>query len=412
MQYGLIGEKLGHSFSPVIHGMLASHPYVLVELTSQELCDFFVRRDFIGVNVTIPYKSACMPYLDEIDPLAKEIGAVNTVVNREGRLYGYNTDAQGIRAMLESAQISLKGKKVLILGTGGTSRTATAVAKAEGADILLVSRTSKAGVITYEEASTTHRDAEVIINTTPVGMYPNVDGIPIDLTPFTRLTGVVDVVYNPLTTPLLRAAREKGIPAVGGLRMLVEQAAAASALFTGVEYPQSLIEEVYTKVYNQKKTLWLVGMPSSGKSTLGRLLAEAVGRPFVDLDTAFTETYGEPPDRVIRTLGEETFRQRESALVKAKKYEMAGAVIATGGGAILKEENRAMMREDGCVLFLDRHLDLLTPTNDRPTASTREAMERRYRERYPLYCEVAHHIIPADGTPSEVLAELLEVFKG
>ena len=409
MQYGLIGGKLGHSFSPIIHGNLSSHPYELKELAPDELAEFFARRDFVGVNVTIPYKSDSMQYLDEIDPIAREIGAVNTVVNRDGRLIGYNTDVDGICAMMARACVTLANKKVLILGTGGTSQTAQAVAKSAGArEVLRVSRTGKDGAITYEMAKEYHTDADVIINTTPVGMYPHVDGLAIDIAPFTKLSGVLDVVYNPLVTPLLREAEARGIPASGGLYMLVAQAVRASEYFVGARYPAGVLDDVYTKVYNAKQTIYLIGMPASGKSTIGAMLAEALGRPFIDLDVFITEKYGATPEEIIRTEGEAAFRDKESDALYEVKYHHAGAVVATGGGAILREDNRRLMQEGGRVVFLDRSLDLLIPTSDRPTASTKEAMAARYAERYAIYRAVAHHIIPADGTPREVLAAILE----
>lgn len=409
MKYGLIGEKLGHSFSPIIHSYLSSTPYEIKELPPEALADFFRERDFIGINVTIPYKSTCMQYLDEIDPLAREIGAVNTVVNRGGKLIGYNTDADGIFAMLARVDISLTGKKVLILGTGGTSKTAQAVAKRAGArEILCVSRAEKDGAVTYEMAKEHHTDTDVIINTTPVGMYPDVEGLAIDLAPFTNLSGVLDVVYNPLLTPLVREAKRRGIPSNGGLYMLVAQAVRASEHFVGERYSDAVLEELYTKVYNLKRTVYLIGMPASGKSTIGAMLAEKLGRPFIDLDDFIAQKYGATPDRIIRAEGEAAFRDKESACLYEVKYHHAGAVVATGGGAILREENRRLMQEDGLILFLDRSLDLLTPTSDRPTASTKEAMAARYAERYPIYRAVAHHIIPADGTPCEVLAAILE----
>ena len=290
--YGCIGKKLTHSFSKEIHGKLADYDYQLIELDEQQVCAFMETKAFAAINVTIPYKQAVMPYLDQISPIAREIGAVNTIVNREGRLCGYNTDYHGLRALILRLGLELKGRKVLILGTGGTSKTARVVARDLGASqILTVSRTASGEQISYAQAAEDHADAQVIINTTPAGMYPDCGGRPMDIGGFDRLEGVVDVVYNPLCTNLVLDARERGIPAQGGLYMLVMQAVVAVEKFLDTTIDKAVADRVYAQVLSAKENVVLTGMPGSGKSTVGRLL-ELEGFSFVDTDAQIEKRCG------------------------------------------------------------------------------------------------------------------------
>lgn len=283
-KYGCIGKKLTHSFSKEIHARLADYPYELMELAEEEIAPFFAKKDFAAINVTIPYKQTVIPYLDSISPVAERIGAVNTIVNRAGTLYGYNTDYFGMKALIARVGIDLAGKKVLVLGTGGTSRTARVVAADLGAaEILTVSRRKTEDYITYEEAVTVHTDAQVIINTTPAGMYPNCDEKPIDIRFFPNLEGVIDAVYNPLRTNLVLDAQQRGIKAEGGLYMLVMQAVVAVERFLDVSIAKETADRVFASIYASKENIVLTGMPGSGKSTVGRLL-DADGFTFVDTD--------------------------------------------------------------------------------------------------------------------------------
>jgi shikimate dehydrogenase len=286
MEYGLIGEHLGHSFSAIIHGKIANYPYELKELSQTELPAFMQKKDFKAINVTIPYKQAVIDYLDEIDENAKKIGAVNTVVNRSGKLIGYNTDFFGMKALADKIGVSLEGKKVLILGSGGTARTANAVAASLGADqILTVSRSDKENCITYESVYKDHLDAEYIINTTPVGLYPNQDGTdgqlptPIDLTAFPNLKGVLDAIFNPLRTNLICHAKKNGTAADGGLYMLVAQAVYAAEKFLDTALDKSIIDRIYDELRSQIENIVLIGMPGCGKSTVGKRLAKLLNRP-------------------------------------------------------------------------------------------------------------------------------------
>lgn len=389
MKYGLLGEKLGHSFSKEIHARLADYEYELRELNAEELDALFRKKDFEAVNVTIPYKQTVIPYLDEISERAKTIGAVNAVVNRDGKLFGDNTDFAGMRALAIHAGADMKNKKVLVLGTGGTSKTARAVAKDLGArEVLRVSRTKKEDAVTYEEAAEKHSDAQIIINTTPVGMFPKTNASPIALSAFPKLEAVLDAIFNPLRTELVLSAQEKGITASGGLYMLVAQAVYASALFLNKETDEKKTDEVYKEILNEKRNIFLIGMPSSGKSSVGKKFAEMTGKEFEDTDTTLVKKFGEPIADYIRKNGEKAFRDAESEVI-AEAAKERGKVIATGGGAILREENVREMKRNGVTVFLDRDLSLLTATSDRPLSSTKEALERLYNERFPIYEKAA-----------------------
>lgn len=389
MKYGLLGEKLGHSFSKEIHARLADYEYELRELNAEELDALFRKKDFEAVNVTIPYKQTVIPYLDEISERAKTIGAVNAVVNRNGKLFGDNTDFAGMRALVLHAGADMKNKKVLVLGTGGTSKTACAVAKDLGArEVLRVSRTKKEDAVTYEEAAEKHSDAQIIINTTPVGMFPKTNASPIDLSAFPKLEAVLDAIFNPLRTELVLTAQERGIIASGGLYMLVAQAVYASALFLNKKADEKKTDEVYKEILNEKRNIFLIGMPSSGKSSVGKKLAEMAGKEFEDTDAMLVKRFGEPIADYIRKNGEKTFRDAESEVI-AEAAKERGKVIATGGGAILRKENVREMKRNGVTVFLDRDLSLLTATSDRPLSSTKEALERLYNERFPIYEKAA-----------------------
>jgi shikimate dehydrogenase len=416
MQYGCIGEHLGHSFSAEIHALLADYKYEICEVARDSLDDFMRRRDFCGINVTIPYKQAVIPYLYYVDESAKAIGAVNTVVNRDGRLYGYNTDVYGMTALINRIGIEMQGKKVAVLGTGGTSKTARAVSSALGArEIIRVSRQAGDGLISYDELYRSHTDVEVIINTTPCGMYPYADGgadrvaTPVDVSRFPALCGVVDAVYNPLRTNLILDARDRGIPSEGGLYMLVAQAVRASEIFLDTVYPDDVCESVYGRILKSKENVVLCGMPSSGKSTVGRLLSERLSRSFVDTDEVIVDVEKCQITDIFRERGEKAFRDIESEAVRAVS-EKSGDVIATGGGAILRDENVRRLKRNGCLVFLDRPLSELIPTSDRPLASDREAIEKRYNERYPRYNSVADIRISVDtdacGVADKIIKEL------
>ena len=397
MIYGCIGEHLKHSFSKEIHNCLADYEYELCEIPKDCLDAFMKHHDFRAINVTIPYKEAVIPYLDCVDKAAKEIGAVNTVVNKNGKLYGYNTDFYGMRMLISHAGIELQNKKVAVLGTGGTSKTARAVANSLSArEIITVSRTKSTDTVTYEELYKNHQDLDVIINTTPLGMFPNNFTKPVDITNFPKLSGVIDAVYNPLKTVLIRDAQKCGIKAEGGLYMLVAQAVLASEIFLDKKYDKEKLDEVFEKIERQKENIILVGMPSSGKSTIGKEIAKRLGRAFYDTDELIAQKSAMTIPNIITSLGEEKFRELESDVVN-EISKATGVIIATGGGVVLKEENITALSQNGRIYFLDRPLALLLPTKDRPLTSTKEALIKKYNERYGIYEKAADVKIDASG---------------
>ncbi|MBR4296507.1 MAG: AAA family ATPase [Clostridia bacterium] len=411
MKYGCIGERLGHSFSKEIHNALASYEYELCEIAKNDLDAFMKERNFNAINVTIPYKEAVIPYLAEIDRNAKAIGAVNTIVNRDGKLYGYNTDYWGMSELIKKMCLSLKGKKVAILGTGGTSKTAFAVAEDMGAkSILKISRSEKDSSLTYEELYLSHSDTDIVINTTPSGMYPNVDGLPIELDKLPNISGVVDAVYNPLNTRLIIEAKKRGINAEGGLYMLVAQAVRASEIFLDTKYPAQTTEKVYQKILSSKQNIVLIGMPGCGKTTVGKILAEKLSRPLVDTDELIIEETGKNISNIFEESGEIGFRDIEQRVIKEKVLSLSSSVIATGGGAVIREENIDALKQNGVLFFIDRPLEQLLPTSDRPLANTAEAIKKRYEERYPIYCRTCDKKInlgtSAEDTANKIIKEL------
>ena len=406
MKYGVIGEHLTHSFSPEIHAAIGDYQYEIKEIEPQNLEAFIKERDFLGINVTIPYKEKVIPMLDFVDPAALSIGAVNTVVNVGGKLYGYNTDYSGMMALANRIGLNIKGKKVLVIGTGGTSKTAKRVLTDSGAkEIVFVSHIDTPGAVTYEEVYRNHTDCEIIFNTSPVGMFPKNDGIPLDLEAFPRLEGILDVVYNPIRTNLVQKALSLGKKAEGGLYMLAAQAIYASEHFFGKSADDSLFQKVYSSVLKSKNNVILTGMPCSGKTTVGTLLAKRINKEFVDTDEEIVKRIGMSIPEYFEKFGEGAFRDVESQVIKDISA-CGNRVIATGGGAILREENVVRLKQNGLIYFLDRPLELLCPTSDRPLSSNRADLEKRYRERYGIYKSTCDVHIDAQGSAQEVTEEI------
>ena len=412
MDYGCIGEKLSHSFSKEIHNALADYDYQLLELKREELKAFFTERSFKAINVTIPYKLDVIPYLDWISDEAMAINAVNTIVNRNGRLYGYNTDFYGLKGLIERKVKSFKGKTVAILGSGGTSNTAFAVANSlEAEKVVKVSRKKQEGYITYDELYESYSNCEIIINTTPCGMYPKAGVAAVDINNFPNIEAVFDAVYNPLKSKLILDAEKKGIIADGGLYMLVSQAAYAVEKFIDTTVSLEKIEEVFNKIYKDKMNVVLIGMPASGKSSVGKELEKLLSKSFVDSDIVLSENAEKTISEIFNEHGEAYFRELEKDTIKNISSENSH-IIATGGGAILNYENIENLKSNGRIYFLDRPLSMLLTTDDRPLSSNRTDLEKRYNERYELYRKYADVIIDGSGCVKEVAKRIEADFNG
>lgn len=410
MRYLLIGECLAHSFSSVIHEKIGMYDYELCEIKNDELESFMKNRDFLGLNVTIPYKQSVIKYLDELTPEARLIGAVNTVINKNGYLIGHNTDFGGLAALIKRRNINIKNKKVLICGTGGTSNTAYSVCEKLGAkSITKLSRTQKENCITYDEALISYTDAEVIINTTPCGMYPDVDSIAIDIDKFPHLEAAIDVVYNPLSTKFILKAKKKGIKYIGGLYMLVMQAVEAAEFFTGKTISYEKANEIYNEIVKEKKNIVLIGMPSCGKTTVGRQIAKELNREFYDSDEYLVNKLGRSINDIFEKDSEEYFRDIEEKVIKELSMK-SGVVIATGGGVILKEENMNRLAGNGYICFIDRDISLLTPTLSRPTADSKEKIKKLYETRYPLYLKYADRVFESKENIKSTAKDIGEKF--
>jgi len=406
MKCGLLGRKLGHSYSPQIHGYLGGYSYELFEKEPEELEDFLRKGDFTAINVTIPYKKDVMAYLDEISPTAQKMGAVNTVVRRpNGTLFGHNTDYFGFVSMVKRSGLDVAGKKILVLGSGGASNTAVAALEEMNAHVVIISRS---GENNYGNLHL-HKDAAAIVNTTPVGMYPNTGISPVDLSLFPKLEGVLDVVYNPARTRLLLDAEKLGLPCQNGLWMLVAQAKEAAEYFTGESISDDVIEEIYNRLCTQMQNIVLIGMPGCGKSTIAQLLSEKLGRRALDADTEVLRLAGKSIPDIFAQEGEDTFRRWETMALEALGKE-SGAIIATGGGCVTREENYPLLHQNGRIFWLLRSLDAL-PTDGRPLSQTNKLADL-YAVRKPLYEAFADHVIDNSRTPEETVAAILDCLEG
>lgn len=406
MKCGLLGRKLGHSYSPQIHALLADYSYALFEKEPEELEAFLKEGDFTGINVTIPYKKQVIPFLDELSPIARKMGSVNTIVRRKnGTLYGHNTDYFGFSSMVHRTGLSVSGKKALVLGSGGASNTAVEVLKELGADVIVVSRS---GQNNYRNLSL-HADAAILVNATPVGMYPETGNSPVDLSLFPRLEGVLDLIYNPARTQLLLDAEKRGIPTENGLWMLIAQAKEAAESFTGHTMDDSMIQQIHGILQKQMQNIILVGMPGCGKSTIGKLLAEKCGKTFVDADAEIIRLAGKSISEIFSEDGEETFRQWETKALESLGKQ-SGLVIATGGGCITRERNYPLLHQNGVIVWLKRDLDSL-PTEGRPL-SLSNRLQDLYAVRAPLYDTFADIVVDNNGTAEETIHSILSSLEG
>ena len=401
MKCGLLGRKLGHSYSPQIHAHLGDYTYELFEKVPEEVEDFVKYGDFTAINVTIPYKQTVIPFCDELSDTARRISAVNTLVRRrDGRLAGHNTDYFGFLFTLRQTGLDPAGAKVLVIGSGGASKPAVAVLEELGAHVVVISHRENT-----PENLARHPDAAILVNATPVGMYPNTGVSPVELSLFPRLEGVVDMIYNPARTALLLEAERRGIPAVNGLWMLVAQAKEAAEWFTGRSISDSVIEPVYRQLRNQMENIILIGMPGSGKSTVGKLLAEQIGRPFVDADAAIVEAAGMSIPEIFATSGEDGFRQIETQVL-AQLGKQSGLIIATGGGCVTREENYPLLHQNGSCFWLTRDIGKL-PTEGRPL-SRRDSLDQMYQIRKPLYNRFADYTVDNNGSAAECAEQILK----
>lgn len=407
--YRLLGENVSHSYSSEIYKYLG-YEYGIMDLREDKFENFMRNRIFSGLNITMPYKELVVKHLDHLDSIAEETGVVNTVVKKDGELYGYNNDFFGLKYLITNNKIDIKDKKVLILGSGATSKTAAAVCRHLEADqIVKVSRTEGKDAITYNDLESV-TDFEVIINTTPIGMYPNVDEELLDLSIFNNLEAVVDVIYNPISTNLILDAKEMGIQAVGGFEMLIAQAIESARLFFDEDLSDDLIDEIYQKKVLEKSNIVLIGMPTAGKTTIGRKLAEKLNKEFLDVDYILVEEEGRTIQEIFTNDGEDYFRMLEAATV-SKLANLNTSIIATGGGTILDENNVKRLKRNGLLVFINRPLDLLYPDKSRPLTASEDSLEKIFEDRYDVYKSVADIEVVNDKSADLVVNEILEALK-
>lgn len=403
-KYGLLGEKLGHSYSPAIHALLGDYDYRLYECPREELDSFLTRRDFTGLNVTIPYKKAVIPYCAALSPIAEKLGSVNVLLHRpDGTLYGDNTDAYGFAGMVAHSGISVAGKRVLVLGSGGASATVCAVLEQLGAGSVTV--ISRSGVDNYDNLDR-HRDADVVVNTTPVGMYPNNGASPVDLRTFPQCSGVLDILYNPARTALLLQAEELGIPHEDGLYMLVAQAKRTAELFLNCSIDDGETLRIRNILRRGMQNIVLVGMPGCGKSTVAAALAQKLGRTAADSDAAVEAAAGKPIPQIFAQEGEAAFRTLETQAL-AHLGKGSAQVLATGGGCVTRQENYPLLHQNSVIFWLRRDVSAL-PKEGRPISQSRDLFQLE-QEREPMYRAFADYTVDNNGPLEDTLNQILEV---
>jgi len=403
MNCGLLGEKLGHSYSPQIHGMLSNYEYRLYEITPDQLPHFLEIGDFHGLNVTIPYKKAVIPFCDVLTAEAKKLGAVNTLVRQnDGKLLGHNTDYFGFKSMLHRSGLNVSNKKALVLGSGGASATVSAVLEELGANVVVISRS---GSNNYSNLNH-HKDATLIVNTTPIGMYPNTGVSPLSLDQFDALEGVLDVIYNPARTNLLLEAEAKGLITENGLWMLVAQAKESAEWFTGQQIDNSVIANIHHSLRRNMENTILIGMPGCGKSTIGEALAKETHRTFIDADIEIRKEAGMPIADIFENFGEEYFRKLETKVL-AEICKLSGCVIATGGGCVTRRENFPLLHQNGKIIWIQRPLESL-PTDGRPL-SQRASLSDMYATRKPMYEAFADATVQNSACVASIVSRIIEL---
>lgn len=403
MKCGLLGRRLGHSYSPAIHAAFADYEYDLFEKEPEQVKNFLLTEDFTGLNVTMPYKKTVIPYLDELSETAKKLGAVNTIVRRaDGSLFGHNSDFFGFASMIRTSKLSVSSKKCLVLGSGGASATAVAVLQEMGATVIVISRQGKNN---YQNLHL-HSDAKIIVNTTPVGMYPNCGVSPIDLSLFPQLEGVLDVIYNPARTQLLLDAEARGVVTMNGLWMLVAQAKESAEYFTGSTIADETLKNVYDHIRSRMENIILIGMPGCGKSTIATLLARHLGRTLIDSDAEVVKIAGRSIPAIFAEHGEKAFRQLETEVLQ-QYGKASGLVVATGGGCVTIEENYPLLHQNGKIIYLQRDISKL-PTDGRPLSVDLNAM---YAQRSPLYQHFADFTVDNNGACRDTIAQILSILE-
>lgn len=406
--YKLLGKNVSHSYSQEVHNSLG-YDYKILDLSLSEFREIMEERSFVGVNITMPYKQEALKYLDYIDPAAKKLNVVNTVVHKDNKLYGYNTDYFGLKYLIKFNEIEIKDRNVVILGSGATSKTVKALCQDLGAKNITKVSQSNSNHLTYDDLSSV-LNYQVLINTTPKEMYPNTEEKIIDLKQFNKLEAVVDVIYNPLKTNLILQAKDLNIKAVGGLEMLVGQAVESSSLFFNKKYPKDTINKVYKKLLLEKSNIVLVGMPTSGKSTIGKALAKSLNKKFIDVDKEIVKKAGNSIKEIFKEKGEVYFRTVESQVIESLSRE-SNLVIATGGGSVLDQKNVKRLKRNGYLIFIDRPLNLLIAADDRPLSANRINLKNLYQERYNIYKTVSDVTVINDKDLDFVLKKVLEAIR-
>ncbi len=412
MRYGLIGEKLGHSFSKDIHERIADYTFDLIPLSKEEFKTFMEKKEFTALNVTIPYKKDVIPYLDEMDEHAKAIGAVNTIVNRDGKLKGYNTDFTGFLYMVKKHNVHMEGKKVLIIGNGGASAAIQEVVQHESAgSMVIVDVVPGNGAISYDEMFSSHLDAEIIINTSPIGMYPRIGNAPIDISMFHKCEAVLDVIYNPILTRLCFEAQEMDIKRVNGLEMLIAQAKQSVEIFLDKSIDDQIIDDIYQDMLRERCNIVLIGMPSAGKTTIGKMLENRMQKEFIDLDDIIIEKAGKSIPEIFEESGEAGFRAIETeAAIEVSKLN--NKIIATGGGTIKHKVNMDYLRQNGITIFIDRDVDkLISSDPNRPLSKSTDALEKMHAERLPLYQKYAAYVAVNNSDIESTVTEIEEAYR-
>ena len=401
---GLLGRHLSHSYSPQIHAMLGDYSYELFEIEPAELESFLKKGNWDGINVTVPYKKDVIPYLDELTPIAQRLGAVNTVVRQNGKLIGHNTDYFGFLTMVRKSGLEVTGKKALVLGSGGASNTAVAVLEELGANVIVVSRS---GVNHYENLHM-HQDASILVNTTPIGMFPHTGYSPVDLDVLPNLEGVLDVIYNPARTALLLDAEKRNLITMNGLLMLVAQAKEAAQWFSGTSISDEVIPSIVTSLRRQMENIILIGMPGCGKSTLGQLLAEKLEKEFIDADIVTAQIAGMTIPEIFNRFGEDAFRGHETAALCSLGMQ-SGKILATGGGCVTKEQNYPHLHQNGTIFWIQRDLANLA-TEGRPL-SAQHSLEEIYQDRKSLYASFADWEVHNDGSLDETIRQIIAIWE-